>query len=81
MKTVRINGKIERETEKAIYMAIQFEYDCNMRTYNAWIPKSQYNTESQEIPVWLSDKIGDQIRTSGMFRDMARNLGGRNLLY
>jgi hypothetical protein len=79
---IKLNGTIQRETEKAINVELVWEHPDTMarKTFMAWLPKSQVKVYGNtfEAPKWLGDKIGDEIRS--VFH-LCKHLGGKGLVY
>lgn len=66
MKTTRILATVNRETEKALQVAITYNYVNSgaEKTWNAWLPKSQATVISDnciEVATWLVSKIDTEI--------------------
>ena len=83
MKTqIKLKGTIQKETEKAINVELLWEHPDTMsrKTFMAWLPKSQVRVDGNtfEVPQWLGDKIGDEIRS--VFH-LCKHLGGKGLVY
>ncbi|MDD4700565.1 MAG: hypothetical protein PHV07_10020 [Oscillospiraceae bacterium] len=62
----RILATVNRETEKALQVAITYKYLRNgsEKTWNAWLPKSQATVISDntiDVATWLISKIDTEI--------------------
>ena len=78
---VKIEATVISETEKAIKVELVYQHleSLKRNNWNTWLPKSQsVITTILELPKWLADKIGDEIRaTCGM----CKHLGGNGVVY
>ncbi|MBL0294925.1 MAG: hypothetical protein KBG30_14625 [Bacteroidales bacterium] len=86
---VKIEATVISETEKAIKVELVYQHleSLKRNNWNTWLPKSQsvitetktgFGTTILELPKWLADKIGDEIRaTCGM----CKHLGGNGVVY
>ena len=66
MKTTRILATVNRETEKALQVAITYNHMNSgaEKIWNAWLPKSQATVISDnciEVATWLVSKIDTEI--------------------
>ena len=91
MKHVRIYGSLIKETEKALNIELNWQHNETVgknQKYDVWIPKSQASVSTPsitiwgsieiEVPTWLADKIGNEIREK---YEMPKHLGGNGIVY
>ncbi len=73
-----------QETEKAYKVSLTYQHLQSLKQHQwmCWMPKSQVkfiSDNSVEAPVWLADKIGNEIRER--VPGMCRNMGGDGVTY
>lgn len=90
-KSTTIFANIASETEKALKVEITWQHletPGRLHKYFSWLPKSQSTVSSSkmemfganeiEVPMWLADKIGNEIREKF---GMCKHLGGNGIVY
>lgn len=90
-KSIQIHAAILSETERALKAAVTWQHLETLgrfHEYYCWLPKSQttvLDSEREglgairiEIPTWLADRIGNEIRERF---GMCAHLGGKGIIY
>ena len=91
METVKIYGNLIKETDKAINVELNWQHletPGKNHKWVAWLPKSKATVSDSsipmwgrikiEVPIWLADKIGNEIREK---YGMIKHLGGKGIIY